>query len=69
MTTAEMLEARGEARGEIIGEARALIRTLTVRFGPLPESVPRKVRQASADQLERWSIRAVTVATLDEVFD
>lgn len=61
MTTAEMIEARGAAR--------VLIQLLTVRFGPLPESVSRKVREASSDQVEKWTSRAATVQTLDEVFD
>lgn len=61
MSTAEMLETRGAAR--------TLTQVLTVRFGPLPENMSRAVQEASSDQLERWTTRAVTVATLDEVFD
>lgn len=65
VTTAAMLESRGEARAG----ARILIRVLTAKFGPLPESASKKVSKASIDQLEEWTTRAATVATLDEVFD
>lgn len=60
MTTAEMI--RTQDRSEM------LIKVLDARFGPLPESLPRKVRKASSNQLEKWAIRAATVATLDDVF-
>lgn len=64
MTTAEMLEARGE----VLGRADTLLDFLDFRFGPLPEDTTQTVREASSDQLKRWSTRAKTVAALDEVF-
>lgn len=60
MTTADMLEARGATR--------MLLQVLTARFGTLPESTVKKVREASPAQLQKWGIRAATVETLDEVF-
>ena len=73
MTTAEMLRAEGEAHGEARGRAEeraeALAEVLTVKFGPLPESVTKTVRAASIDQMRSWTARAVTAETLDEVFD
>jgi hypothetical protein len=60
MTTAEMLRAEGEAR--------ALVRILTVKFGTLPEDVSEKVREASSQQVQEWTTRAVTAEKLDEVF-
>jgi hypothetical protein len=65
VTTAEMLRAEGEARGR----AEALAEVLTVKFGPLPESVTKTVRAASIDQMRSWMARALTAETLDEVFD
>lgn len=62
MTTAEMLRTEGEARGE------ALVEMLTVKFGPLPESVPRTVHSASIDQVKARAARAVAAETLDQVF-
>ena len=73
VTTAEMLRAEGEARGEARGRAEeraeALVEVLTVKFGPLPASVPKTVRAASLDQMRAWTARAVTAETLDELFD
>jgi hypothetical protein len=64
MTTAEMLRAEGEAHGR----AEALVQVLTVKFGPLPDSVPQTVHAAPADQIQAWTARAVTAETLDQVF-
>jgi predicted transposase YdaD len=73
VTTAEMLRAEGEARGEARGRAEeraeALVEVLTVKFGPLPDSIPKTVHAASIDQMRAWTTRAVTAETLDEVFD
>jgi hypothetical protein len=68
VTTAEMLRAEGEARGRAEERAEALVEVLTVKFGPLPESVPKTVRAASIEQMRAWTARAVTAETLDQVF-
>jgi hypothetical protein len=68
MTTAEMLRAEGRAEGEARGRAEMLVEVLTVKFGPLPESVAKTVRAASIDQMRSWTARAVTAETLDQVF-
>jgi predicted transposase/invertase (TIGR01784 family) len=60
VTTAEMLR--------IEGRAEALVQVLTVKFGPLPESVSRTVHRASSDQIQAWTARAVTAETLEHVF-
>jgi predicted transposase/invertase (TIGR01784 family) len=64
MTTAEMLRTEGRAEGR----AEALVEMLTVKFGPLPKSVPNTVHAASIDQIKAWAARAVTAETLDQVF-
>jgi len=61
VTTAEMLRAEGRAQ--------ALVQVLTVKFGPVPESVSQTVHGASSDQIQVWTARAVTAETLDQVFD
>jgi hypothetical protein len=68
VTTAEMLRAEGEARSEARWRAEALVEMLTVKFGPLPESVAKTVHAASAGQIKAWAARAVTAETLDQVF-
>jgi hypothetical protein len=65
VTTAEMLRTEGRAEGR----AAALVQVLTVKFGPLPDSVSQMVRAAPGDQVQAWTARAVTAETLDQVFD
>jgi hypothetical protein len=60
VTTAEMLRTEGRAE--------ALVEMLTIKFGPLPESLPKTVHAASIDQIRAWAARAVTAETLDQVF-
>ena len=50
------------------GEARVLLRLLTLKFGPLPEPVRARIESADADTLLRWSERVLTADQLDEVF-
>ncbi len=68
VTTAEMLRAEGEARWRTEERAEALVDVLSAKFGPLDESVPKKVRAASLAQMRAWTTRAATAKTLDEVF-
>jgi hypothetical protein len=44
------------------------VEMLTIKFGPLPDSVPKTVHAASVDQIKAWAARAVTAETLDQVF-
>ena len=64
VTTAEMLRAEGRTEGR----AEALVEMLTVKFGPLPDGMPKTVHAASIDQIKVWTARAVTADTLDQVF-
>ena len=50
------------------GEARVLLRQLTLQFGPLPEPVRARIESADADTLLRWSGRVLIADQLDEVF-
>jgi hypothetical protein len=59
--------AKGHAEGLAEGQARILLEQLTVRFGPLPESVERRVRRAHAAERERWARRLLRARTLGEV--
>lgn len=61
----EMLEARGELRGE----ARALLAVLAARRLNVDENARARVQACTdASTLDRWVTRAVTAATLDDVF-
>jgi len=44
-----------------------LLKQLRVRFGALPETEVARVQAASAEQLERWTERVLSAATLAEV--
>jgi hypothetical protein len=69
MTTAEMLRAEGEARGEARGRAAMFVELLTLKFGPLPPAATQAVHAASPDQLHTWAARVLTADTLDQVLD
>ncbi|MEX1369429.1 MAG: Rpn family recombination-promoting nuclease/putative transposase [Nannocystaceae bacterium] len=56
-----------EAKGEARGEAKVLLKQLTLRFGPLPESTRARIESATIEQLDAWTERVLTAPTLDEV--
>ena len=60
--------AEGEARGEVKGQASLLARQLEKRFGPLPSSVKRLLRQAEATTVETWGLRLLEAQTMEDVF-
>ncbi|SHI27121.1 DUF4351 domain-containing protein [Pollutimonas bauzanensis] len=55
--------------GQQEGVANMLERQMTRKFGSLPESVRQRLRQASAEQLEAWSLNVLDAAHLEDVFD
>jgi hypothetical protein len=63
VTTAQDLRAEGRVEGM----ANVLVRQLTRKFGPLPESAEAAIRAASLEQLEVWTDRVLDAASLDEV--
>jgi hypothetical protein len=75
MTAGEELmqkgEARGEARGIVVGELQGrrviLRRLLTRRFGALPDAAGTRLDAADVVTLDTWAERVLTAATLDEV--
>jgi hypothetical protein len=59
---------QGEALGILKGERRILLRQLRQRFGDqVNEDIERRVTEASAAQIEAWSTRLVSGATLAEL--
>jgi hypothetical protein len=54
-------------QAEARGEARALVRLLAARFGPVPAEIERAVAEADPERLDGWIERAAKVATLAEV--
>ena len=62
-------KAEGMAEGEAAGRAATLLRLLGKRFGRVPAAVTRRIRAASAPQLERWTDRILEAKTLAEVIE
>ena len=64
-------EGRQEGRLEGLqhGEVRVLTALLHLRFGELPIAAQRRIEQADAETLLRWSERVLTAQSLSEVLD
>ena len=64
-----MDKGREEGREEGIGqgEARVLLHLLTLKFGPVPESVRSRVESADAETLLRWSERVLSADRVEDV--
>lgn len=60
---------QGFGQGLTRGEANILIRQLQRRFGELPEDTLNRIENASAPQLEAWSLRLLDSKTLEGVFE
>jgi hypothetical protein len=59
--------SQGRAEGEARGRAEALLKLLTLRFAPVSDVVAGRVRAASIEDLERWTERVLSAATVDDV--
>ena len=57
----------GRAEGRTEGQVELLTKLLALKFGPLPETAPTRVREASIDELERFAERVLTAETLEDV--
>ena len=55
-------------RGEMTGMAKLLVCQLDHRFGPLADSIRRRLASASKDQLEQWAMRFPDARELTDVF-
>jgi len=65
----ERLKADLRAEGEARGEGLMLVRILRGRGFTVGDEVEARVlATASVDTLERWASRAITAASLDDVF-
>ncbi|HEU4418657.1 MAG TPA: Rpn family recombination-promoting nuclease/putative transposase [Planctomycetota bacterium] len=64
------LEGRQEGRqeGQREGRVATLLTLMEQRFGQLPAAVVERVENATSAELERWTLRLLTSATLSEMF-
>jgi predicted transposase YdaD len=76
MTLADRLRLEGHNEGHNEGHKQGqkdalsalLLQLLARRFGPLPAEAEKRVAQAEATELQRWGLRLLDAASLDEVF-
>jgi predicted transposase YdaD len=58
---------KGLDEGRLEGQRRMLLKLLGIRFGALPESAVARIQAADAQQIDRWTERVLSAATLGEV--
>ncbi len=73
MTAAQRLREEGRQEGRLEGREQAsraiLLRLVQRRFGPtLDPQLEQRLRSASLEQVEAWSLRVFTAASLAELF-
>ncbi|TVP83372.1 MAG: DUF4351 domain-containing protein [Thioalkalivibrio sp.] len=66
---AERFIEKGREEGIGQGEARVLLRQLTLKFGAVPEPVRARLESADAETLLRWSERVLTADRLEDVVE
>lgn len=67
-----MLASQGEVwkrRWLAEGKAEMLLRQLPLRCGPVSPEIGERVRKASSEQLDEWSVRLMNARELSDVFD
>ena len=60
--------AQGAQVGELGGEQKVLARLLVRKFGKLDEATENRLRNASTEEINRWTDQILIARTLDEVF-
>lgn len=63
------LRAKARAEGEAAAARQMLLTFLTRRFGELPEALVERVAAMDLDECQRLFDRAITAASLSELFD
>lgn len=66
MTTAQLLRDEGRAEGRVEGRVETLMEQLTVKFGPLDDSIRGRVHAATTAELQTWAKQVLTATTLDD---
>ena len=59
---------RGEAIGEIKGEAKTLLKLFKLKFGLVSDSAEEKILSADKSQLDIWVERILTAETVEDLF-
>lgn len=61
-------EAQGIQKGHQEGASAILQKLLQRKFGTLPPATHRRLKDATTEELEAWSLRVLDASTLDDVF-
>ncbi|WP_295993750.1 transposase [Rugamonas sp.] len=61
-------ERKGALKGAVDGKSKLLAHMLSVRFDYTVGYMRKRLAGATGEQLDRWAIRLLTAASLDEVF-
>ena len=60
--------AEGQAEGTLLGERQMLLSLLQQRFGTVPASYQKRLKQADSDTLLEWGRWLLSAPRLKEVF-
>ena len=69
MSLRDELVAEGRAEGVAQGQAKILLKQLTLRFGAPDDETVQRVNEASESELERWAERILTAGSAEDVLD
>ena len=58
----------GLAKGTLLGEKQMLLTLLEQRFGTVPTSYQKRLKQADSDTLLEWGRRLLSAPSLKEIF-
>ena len=61
-------QKKGMEKGIGQGQARLLRLQLQQRFGLIPPEIAVRIEDGRPEQLERWALRILNAASLDDVF-
>ena len=67
-STYDRITRESEAKGELTGAAKMLLRQLHRRFGTVPKATAARIARATAVELDRWADRVLDAKSLAEVF-
>ncbi|CAN0556458.1 unnamed protein product, partial [Laminaria digitata] len=68
MTLYERLQQEGRLEGRLEGEAAALLKLVTLKFGAPSAETEARVRSATKAELDTWVERILTASSLAELF-
>ena len=61
--------AKGEERGELLGEMKMLLKQLNLKFNSVPDWVEHKITSADKKQLDHWVEKILTTESIESLFE